>query len=90
MKHLWILLALVICTPAYAADESVQKVIGCMRANVPPTLQVQAIELLSTDRAGSTRTLKGKIYVMREKSSTTPYWLSLPEPGVRPPAPIVV
>jgi hypothetical protein len=49
------------------ADAAVDKVLQCMRDNVPPTLRIQEIELQATDRAGASRTLKGRLYAMREK-----------------------
>lgn len=49
------------------ADAGVDKVMECMRGNVPPTLRIQQIELQATDRAGASRTLKGKLFAMREK-----------------------
>lgn len=48
------------------ADDALQKVLDCMHANLPPTLRVEHIELENTDRGGSTRTLKGRLYAMRE------------------------
>ena len=68
MKRLAMLLALVILAPAHA-QEGVQNVIDCMRANVPPALRAQEIELVATDRSGATRSLKGKLYAMLEKTS---------------------
>ncbi|HZP13484.1 MAG TPA: outer membrane lipoprotein-sorting protein [Nevskiaceae bacterium] len=67
MKRIATLLALVIIAPARAQDA--QHVIDCMRANVPPALRVQEIELAATDRTGTTRSLKGKLYAMLEKTS---------------------
>ena len=69
MKRWGTLLGLVLCMAAPAqADEALQKVFDCMQANLPPTLRVQRIELENTDRNGSSRTLSGKLYAMREKS----------------------
>ncbi len=64
---MWCGLALLLSTPA-RADEALQKVFDCMRANLPPTLRVQHIELENTDRSGSSRTLKGRLYAMRQNS----------------------
>jgi len=58
--------ALVLCAPA-RADEGVQKVLDCMRANLPPTLRVEHIELENTDRNGGSRLLRGRLYAMRER-----------------------
>ena len=69
MKRWGTLLGLVLCMAVPAqADEALQKVFDCMQANLPPTLRVQRIELENTDRNGSSRTLSGKLYAMREKS----------------------
>ena len=57
---------LLLALPAWA-DPAVDKVLDCMRANVPPTLRIQEIELQATDRTGSVRTLKGRLYAMRDK-----------------------
>ena len=69
MKSWKILLALVASVSAHAADNA-QTVLDCMRANVPPALRAQDIELVATDRVGSTRTLKGKLYALSEKTSS--------------------
>jgi len=49
------------------ADAALDKVLQCMRANVPPTLRIQEIELQSTDRTGAKRGMKGKLFALREK-----------------------
>lgn len=59
-------MVLLLAAPAWA-DPAVDKVLDCMRANVPPTLRIQEIELQSTDRTGGVRNLKGKLYAMRER-----------------------
>ncbi|MFI4980320.1 MAG: outer membrane lipoprotein-sorting protein [Nevskiales bacterium] len=64
----WCGLMLLAAMPA-RADEALQKIFDCMHANLPPTLRVQHIELENTDRSGSTRILKGRLYAMREKSA---------------------
>lgn len=69
MKRLGILLALLVIAPAQA-EESVLKIVTCMRDNVPSTMRIQKIELESTDRQGETRTLKGKLYGMSEKDDS--------------------
>lgn len=57
-------LALVLTAPAWA-DDTLQKVQGCMHANLPPALQVQQIELQNSDRSGASRTLRGRLYALR-------------------------
>jgi len=70
MKRLGMLFGLVLLAGGPArADEALQKVFDCMQANLPPTLRVQRIELENTDRDGSSRTLNGRLYAMREKNA---------------------
>jgi hypothetical protein len=63
----WCGCLLLLLSASASADAALDKVLQCMRANVPPTLRIQEIELQAVDRAGATRTLKGKLYAMREK-----------------------
>jgi len=58
--------ALFAVAAAAPGDPALAKVLACMRANVPPTLRIQDLELQATDRAGGTRTLKGRLYALRE------------------------
>lgn len=70
MKRLGAVLAgVLLALPAWpaGADDALQKVLDCMAANVPATLHVEPLELQSTDRAGGSRTLKGRLYAMRGK-----------------------
>jgi hypothetical protein len=60
------LLLLLLGAPAWA-DPALDKVMDCMRGNVPPTLRIQEIELKATDRAGATRTMRGKLFALRDK-----------------------
>jgi len=70
MKHRWIVLALCIAPflalPA-RAQEATQKVVECMRANVPQRLSIKSIELTAYDRSGGSRTMKGRMYMAREE-----------------------
>lgn len=63
-----ILLALTLgfCSGAWADDA--QKVLECMRGNVPSSLRVQDIELISTDRSQGSRSLRGKLFAQNEAS----------------------
>jgi len=61
-------LALALGAPAYAQDPA-QKVVECMRANVPQRLSIKGLELTTFDRAGGARTLKGRLYVGRDKGA---------------------
>ena len=42
------------------------KLMSCMRANIPQTLRIQEFDLAATDRAGGTRLLRGRLYAKRE------------------------
>ena len=64
---IWALLLLSLPALPAVADPAADKVMDCMRGNVPPTLRIQEIELQATDRAGATRTMKGKLFAMRDK-----------------------
>jgi hypothetical protein len=66
MKIRWLGLALALCGPAQAQDQA-QNVLDCMRANVPQRLSVKGLELTAFDRGGGSRTLKGRLYVGRDK-----------------------
>lgn len=62
---LYLLLA-ALASPAMA-DDSLESIEACMRANLPTSLQVKEFELVSTDKAGGERTLKGRLYGRLEK-----------------------
>jgi hypothetical protein len=57
--------ALALGAPA-RGDDTLQQVQGCMHANLPPALQVQQVELQNTDRSGGSRTLRGRLYALRD------------------------
>ena len=61
----WLCAALLAAAGAAQADAATQKVLDCMRANVPPSLQIKEVELTSVDRSGTERLLKGKVYASR-------------------------
>ncbi len=58
--------ALTVWSSASPADEALDSVIGCMRSNIPNTVQIKEVELIATDRVGATRTLRGRLYGTRE------------------------
>lgn len=58
-------LVLLAMAGAAPADDATQKLLDCMRANIPPSLQIKEVELNSTDRSGAERQLKGKVYASR-------------------------
>lgn len=58
-----------LCWPlaAIAGDPALDEVTRCMRANIPPTVRIQTVEVTAWDRVGGERALKGKLYGTREK-----------------------
>lgn len=52
---------------AVAADETLDGMLACMRANVPQTVQVRDITLEAVDALGSKRSLSGRLYAVREE-----------------------
>lgn len=63
----WLCVALLAASQVARADAATQKVLDCMRANIPLSLQIKEVELASTDRSGAERLLKGKVYVSRNE-----------------------
>ena len=61
---------LVLAMQPVRADDGAQKVLDCMRANIPETLRIQDVELTATDRAGGNRMLRGKVFALKEKGLT--------------------
>lgn len=62
----WLAAGLLVATGAVRADAATDKVLECMRANIPTTMQIREIELTATDRSGNDRLLVGKAYASRE------------------------
>lgn len=52
--------------PSKAAASPADKVLECMRANIPPKIRIQEFELKSVDRSGGERMLRGRLYATRE------------------------
>ena len=70
MKHHWTLLALLFAlAPAAQAQDAAQKVVECMRANVPQRLSIKSLELTAYDRSGGSRTMKGRLYMGKEEGA---------------------
>ncbi|MDE2149477.1 MAG: outer membrane lipoprotein-sorting protein [Gammaproteobacteria bacterium] len=46
--------------------DSADALLACMRANLPPTLRIEQIQLTYADRAGHRRLLQGTLYAERE------------------------
>lgn len=57
--------AVLFVSSAHAA-ETVESLQACMQANVPKNLRVQRVELAATDVNGAVRTLRGRIFALRE------------------------
>ncbi len=53
------------CAMAVAGPAE-EKLMACMRANIPPTLRIQEFQLTSTDRKGERRLLTGRLFAKRE------------------------
>lgn len=51
---------------ASAADPALDKVLECMRANIPQSVRIQTIEISAWDRTGGQRSLRGKLFGARE------------------------
>lgn len=68
MKQWLAVLTVLLAPAAWAAEGSaLDKVLDCMRANIPKTVQIKQVELIATDRAGGERVLKGRLYGTNEK-----------------------
>ena len=67
MKRSHILLALMlIAGTARAGDAATDKVLDCMRGNIPKIMRIQEFELNAVDPAGGERLLRGRLYAQRE------------------------
>ena len=66
MRLAAVMLAGMATTLAFA-DEPLDAVLSCMRANVPQSVQIKEVELTAVDRVGSKRVLRGRLYGQREK-----------------------
>mgnify|MGYP000008710594 CR=1 FL=1 len=51
---------------ASPAPKSADELLACMRANIPPTVRIQEVELVTVDRGGGERTMRGRLYGARE------------------------
>ena len=68
MKRTGMLLLALLAAPAWADDAApaAQKVMECMRANVPPQLTIGMLELTTYDRVGGSRQLRGRMFTRKE------------------------
>lgn len=60
-----------------AADPAGQRVLECVRHNLPNTETIEDIEMIAADRSGAQRTLQGRIYVRVETEAGKPAVRSL-------------
>lgn len=66
MKKILLLLSLLALSPVHA-DDTVDTVLACMRANMPDALRLQELEFETKDRSGVVISLlRGRLYAMRE------------------------
>jgi hypothetical protein len=68
MKRTAILLLLGLLSLPAGAEDPARKVLDCVRANVPPQLSIERIELTVHDRGGGSRQLTGRLFVRKEAS----------------------
>ncbi|MFA5938052.1 MAG: outer membrane lipoprotein-sorting protein [Sinimarinibacterium sp.] len=61
-----LLAATVMFVSTAVAAETVESLQSCMQANVPKNVRVQKVELVATDVSGAVRTLRGRVYALRE------------------------
>ncbi len=59
-------LLLVLAAPVQAGPDE-DKLMACMRGNIPPTLRIQEFQLTSVDQKGDKRLLTGRLFAKREK-----------------------
>jgi hypothetical protein len=67
---LWLLLAISGAAPGDPGPMTAEGVEACMTANVPATVRAQSVELVTTDKGGSIRTIAGRIYASQEEDTT--------------------
>ena len=59
--------SLLLSAAAVQAGPAEEKLLTCMRANIPPTLRIQEFQLTSVDRKGEQRKMSGRLFAKREK-----------------------
>lgn len=65
-----LLLVALAASPALAAEPaatSAAPVLACMRANMPQSLRIRDFELVTTEKDGAARILRGRVFSMRER-----------------------
>lgn len=67
VRPLFIALALLLCSGRLAlAGPAEDKLMSCMRANIPATLRIQEFQLQTVDRKGDKRLMQGRLFAKRE------------------------
>lgn len=67
MKRTKLFLALLLVAgTASANDAATDKVLECMRGNIPKVMRIQEFELNAVDPAGGSRLLRGRLFAVRE------------------------
>ena len=61
-----LLLLLLVAGTANANDAATDKLLECMRGNVPKIMRIQEFELNAVDPAGGARLLRGRLFAVRE------------------------
>src|ERR1051326_4161390 len=62
----WIACVFAVVPAIAAADPALDKILDCMRANIPPTVRIQTVEVTAFDRTGGQRSMRGRLFGMRE------------------------
>ena len=52
--------------PAHANDAATDKILECMRGNIPKVMRIQEFELNAVDPAGGARLLRGRLFAVRQ------------------------
>ena len=59
--------AWLLCAATAEAGPAEEKLMACMRANIPATLRIQEFQLTSSDRKGEQRKMAGRLFAKNEK-----------------------
>jgi hypothetical protein len=61
-----LLALLLVAGTAHANDAATDKVLECMRGNIPKIMRIQEFELNAVDPAGGSRVLRGRLFAVRQ------------------------
>jgi hypothetical protein len=75
-RYCGLLLCMLLALDA-AADGGGRHILDCARQNLPPSVAMQDVEMVATDRSGAARTLVGKLYSHSEAPAGRPALLSV-------------